>query len=268
VFALIVIPGAYGQNDRVNALAARMAEAIANSKSTTVVVFDFSSTDTRLDPLGIILADDFSLALAQADPKLHLEDRSRLKKMTTSNRLEVQNIADPGVAAWLAHDIGATSLVLGTMIRQADAVDLSVSSYEVSSGRGIALFRTDVPLTDDKNGLISDKQEPPLNEPCFSDPSLPCSGKNGYGAPRCLFCPTAEYSAEAKEYRAHGTVMLVAIINTGGRAEDIRVAKALPYGLTLAAIQAVQKWKFQPAIGPDGRPAAVRQAIEVTFNLY
>jgi outer membrane biosynthesis protein TonB len=42
----------------------------------------------------------------------------------------------------------------------------------------------------------------------------------------------------------------------------------LPCGLTAAAIEAVKKWKLAPAKGPDGKPAAVRQMIEVRFNLY
>jgi len=31
---------------------------------------------------------------------------------------------------------------------------------------------------------------------------------------------------------------------------------------------AVRTWRLTPARGPDGRPAAVREIIEVTFALY
>jgi hypothetical protein len=46
------------------------------------------------------------------------------------------------------------------------------------------------------------------------------------------------------------------------------VAKGLGLGLDEKAIEAVRRWRLQPALGPDRRPAAVRQIIEVTFQLY
>jgi len=42
---------------------------------------------------------------------------------------------------------------------------------------------------------------------------------------------------------------------------------ALPYGLTRQAVQAIQKWTFQPATAPNRKLVAVRQLIEVSFHL-
>jgi hypothetical protein len=54
-----------------------------------------------------------------------------------------------------------------------------------------------------------------------------------------------------------------------GQAKDIRVRAGLPYGLTEQAVQVVGKtWRFRPAIDTKGNPVAVRQALEITFNLY
>jgi hypothetical protein len=39
-----------------------------------------------------------------------------------------------------------------------------------------------------------------------------------------------------------------------------------PNGLTEMAIEAVQTWKFKPALGPDGKPAAVRRMVEMNFH--
>ena len=61
--------------------------------------------------------------------------------------------------------------------------------------------------------------------------------------------------------------MLSVVIGVDGRASNIVVLKALPYGLTAKAVEAVASWKFKPAQDPHGNPAAVRQAIEVTFHL-
>jgi hypothetical protein len=57
-------------------------------------------------------------------------------------------------------------------------------------------------------------------------------------------------------------------VGVNGQADDIVVKKPLPEGLTEKAIAAVKSWKFSPALGPDGKPAAVRQVIAVTFPIY
>jgi TonB family protein len=58
------------------------------------------------------------------------------------------------------------------------------------------------------------------------------------------------------------------VIQADGRATDIHVSQGLGLGLDEKAIEAVRAWRFKPALGPDGRPAAVRMPIEVTFRLY
>src|SRR5215469_838293 len=94
------------------------------------------------------------------------------------------------------------------------------------------------------------------------------AGTGGYGYPACLYCPTAQYSDEAVKAKYQGTVSLIAIITPDGRATDIHVVKGVGLGLDEKAVEAVRTWRFRPALGPDGKPAAVRQIIEVTFHLY
>ena len=94
------------------------------------------------------------------------------------------------------------------------------------------------------------------------------AGTGGYGVPTCIYCPTAQFSDEAVKAKYQGTVLLVAIITAEGRATDIHVVKGLGLGLDEKAIEAVRTWRFKPAAGPNGKPATVRQTIEVTFHLY
>jgi TonB family protein len=96
----------------------------------------------------------------------------------------------------------------------------------------------------------------------------PNAGTGGYGSPACLYCPQPQFSDEAVKAKYQGTVLLVAVITSDGRATDIRVAKGLGLGLDEKAVEAVRTWRFRPALGPDGKPASVRQSIEVTFHLY
>jgi len=96
----------------------------------------------------------------------------------------------------------------------------------------------------------------------------PNAGTGGYGVPVCLYCPRADYSDEAMKVKMQGVVELTAIITPDGRVTDIHIAKDLGLGLGEKAVEAVRTWRLKPALGPDGRPASVRQVIEVTFQLY
>jgi protein TonB len=96
----------------------------------------------------------------------------------------------------------------------------------------------------------------------------PNAGTGGYGFAACLYCPRADYSDEAMKVKVMGVVELMATITPDGRVTDIHVAKGLGFGLDEKAVQAVRSWRLKPALGPDGRPAAVRQLIELTFQLF
>jgi periplasmic protein TonB len=96
----------------------------------------------------------------------------------------------------------------------------------------------------------------------------PNAGTGPYGYPTCVYCPPAQYSDEAVKSKYQGTVFLVVTITADGKAMDVKVVRGVGLGLDEKAIEAVRSWRFRPAAGPDGRPAAVRQTIEVNFHLY
>ncbi|MGH9575280.1 MAG: energy transducer TonB [Candidatus Acidiferrales bacterium] len=96
----------------------------------------------------------------------------------------------------------------------------------------------------------------------------PTAGIGGYGTPSCLYCPNAQFSDEAVKAKYQGTVLVSAIIGADGRVLDAKVVKSLGLGLDENAVAAVKTWRFKPALGPDGKPTAVRQTIEVVFHLY
>lgn len=118
-----------------------------------------------------------------------------------------------------------------------------------------------MPLTDDLTRLIGKSEEGDFA-------SLPRSGMNGYSMPSCIYCPLVDFSAEALKPKSVGTVVLEITIDENGRVKDIWVRKALPNGLTEQAIEGVQKFRFKPSTGPDGKPAATRNTFETTFRLY
>ncbi|MFZ0634026.1 MAG: energy transducer TonB [Candidatus Acidiferrales bacterium] len=96
----------------------------------------------------------------------------------------------------------------------------------------------------------------------------PMAGTGGYGQPDCLYCPSPQFSDEAVKAKYQGTVLLMVVIQPDGRATNIQVARGLGLGLDEKAVEAVRTWRFKPAAGPDGKAAAVRMPVEVTFRLY
>ncbi len=97
---------------------------------------------------------------------------------------------------------------------------------------------------------------------------IPCAGCNGFGTPTCIFCPRVDYTDEAVKAKYEGVIVLLAVITADGRAVDIHVSKGLGLGLDEKAVEQVRNWRFKPALGPDGKPTAVRIPIEVVFHLY
>jgi periplasmic protein TonB len=93
------------------------------------------------------------------------------------------------------------------------------------------------------------------------------AGVGGVTFPMCTYCPSPEFTKEARAKHIEGTAILQAIIQPDGRITDITVVKGIDGGLTEKAIEAVSKWRFNPAHGPDGEPVPVIVPIEVTFRL-
>jgi TonB family protein len=69
----------------------------------------------------------------------------------------------------------------------------------------------------------------------------------------------------AKTAHIEGTVVVSAEVDATGK---VTVAKAVsgPMQLRQAAIEAVQQWKYEPALA-NGRPTATRVTANITFHL-
>jgi TonB family protein len=97
---------------------------------------------------------------------------------------------------------------------------------------------------------------------------IPSTLEKGYARPDCVYCPQPQYSDEGLYEKIQGSIVLMVIVTPDGRARYARVLKGLGHGLDQAAVKAVLGWQFKPALGPDGKPAAVRMVIEIDFHLY
>jgi periplasmic protein TonB len=89
----------------------------------------------------------------------------------------------------------------------------------------------------------------------------------GVSAPKEIFAPEPEYSEEARKVKQMGVVVLRLVVGPDGNPRDIQVVRSLGLGLDEKAIEAVKKWRFEPA-RKDNKPVAVSVNIEVNFHLY
>jgi len=74
------------------------------------------------------------------------------------------------------------------------------------------------------------------------------------------------YTEEARKARVQGVVILKTVIDTAGVVRDVEVLRGLPMGLTEAAVEAVEQWRYEPA-KRDGRPVPVYLTVTVQFSL-
>lgn len=88
----------------------------------------------------------------------------------------------------------------------------------------------------------------------------------GISAPHVKQRVDPQYTVEAKDAKVEGTVLLSVVIGTDGQAHYINVVKGIGSGLDEKAVEAVQKWSFEPGM-KDGQPVDVRASIEINFRL-
>lgn len=249
----------------MDAAGAKIASAISRAKLKSVVVFDFSGPDARVTQLGLDLAAGFRTALAKSGPKLHIQDPMQVNEILATKSYSPAFIFPPDSLLAPAQDLEADAVVGGQLSVDGDKLTVALSSYRCNNGKAVRAMKLSWRLTEDSKALLA-KNLLTINQ--RGGVNLPKAGDAGYTSPKCLFCPKADYSDAAMNAKIQGVVELEGIVEPDGRMKDIRILKPLPFGLTRQAIDAVQSWKLSPALGPDGKPTAVRQIVEVTFQLY
>ena len=92
-------------------------------------------------------------------------------------------------------------------------------------------------------------------------------GVGGVSNPIPLVSPEAEFSDEARRNKYQGICMIAIIVDAQGYPQNPRVIRSLGMGLDEKALEAVQKYRFKPAM-KDGKPVASMINVEVNFRLY
>jgi TonB family protein len=89
---------------------------------------------------------------------------------------------------------------------------------------------------------------------------------DGVSAPVLVKEVKPQYTAEAKDAKVQGTVLIECVVETDGSVGDVRVTKSLDEDLDLEAVKAVRQWRFEPG-KKDGKAVRVQITLEMTFTL-
>jgi TonB family protein len=78
----------------------------------------------------------------------------------------------------------------------------------------------------------------------------------------------AEYSKYARKKKLSGVCVVGLIVDTNGMPQNVHIIKGLEPSLDQNAIEAVQKYRFKPAMKDGRTPVPVAVNFEVNFRLY
>jgi periplasmic protein TonB len=82
-----------------------------------------------------------------------------------------------------------------------------------------------------------------------------------------IYSVEPEFSEEARKAKVAGNVLVGLWIDTEGRPSHVHVVRGIGMGLDQKAVEAVQQWKFKPAM-ENGKPVLVELNIEVNFQIF
>lgn len=86
-------------------------------------------------------------------------------------------------------------------------------------------------------------------------------------APTLIYQPDPDYSEEARKAKFQGEVLVNLVVDAQGRPTRIKVLRHLGMGLDEKAVEAVQKYKFKPAM-KGGKPVPVELNVSVNFQIF
>ena len=107
---------------------------------------------------------------------------------------------------------------------------------------------------------------PPAPPPSVPAPSPRAAAPVATSQPQPISMPSPKYPAQALRRGEHGTVMVSAQIGPDGIPASVEVATSSGSRLLdRAAVDAVRRWRFRPALA-DGRPTSGEVQVPISFE--
>ncbi len=260
--------------EQIHALAGRILKITDKAKcrrnNCTLLVANFTTATGSTSRLGIQLANSVSAELLSRAQGLQMVDRARLHEYLVREHIPSHFLSDRETARWLASEFQANAVLIGTIERLGDHLNLLVELLNVSNDKkgpqesmqfsvpeAKDAFDPFEPYDEEDHKVVASSNPPPLRR----------TTTKGSTVPSCIYCPTPEYTDAGRKAKFGGVVVLMVTVTADGRATDINVTKGIPFGLNEAAMKVVSTWRFKPASDGD-KPVVVRVPIETSFRLY
>jgi protein TonB len=93
------------------------------------------------------------------------------------------------------------------------------------------------------------------------------SNEHAGSAPKVLYKPRPQYTAEAVKLHIEGTVSVRLRVSSSGAVQVLGVTRDLGHGLGESAVRAVEGTRFSPATDASGRPVDWEGVVNVAFQL-
>jgi TonB family protein len=99
-------------------------------------------------------------------------------------------------------------------------------------------------------------------------PELPiANAKSGVTPPKLISNVEPQFDDDARRRNITGKVTIFVVIESDGRVGDVRLVRSLSKGLDREALDAVKKWRFEPA-KKDHQPIATKATIDIDFRMF
>jgi TonB family protein len=230
-----------------------------------ILVLDFRTWDDRWLPFGGWLAEKFSAAVAGDGTTYEVIGREKLTASLASLHLTEADEFDVKRANQIAEKLGADYFLSGRYRAQGSDLALTVDARATRvAGRmhSLVFVKSGILVSPDVSqhmGVTLDAIGPRW------DDNVP--GQNGVTLPKCVHCPPPPYSEQARKKKIIGSVLLRVQITVDGEVGDVELKKSLEPSLDQQAMNAVQRWKFDPAKDANGVPVEVHMSVQVTFRM-
>ena len=268
---LLLAGSAYGaaqapaeRSAAVDTLVKKLVGPVSKSKMKSIVVVGFSGPGKTVTDLGTILRDAVSDALARQVPEVKVIDRAAIGAMLKQNRVSEGMVFNASMGDWIATHMHADGYVTGHF--EVPESGPSPASMEIFKCGAQSCSRMGIPIVTEIT--LSTKEFLAVGRD-FKQTLRPAAepGQNGVTRPKCVSCPNPAYTEEARKLKISGTLLMVVTVEADGSTSDIFIERPLGHGLDGSAIDAVLKWKFDPAVDAQGHGVATHNQLEVSFTL-
>jgi TonB family protein len=244
---------------RIEKLAALTAERVAKTHAQHVLMAALQGCLLNMRvcaELDTPLHAEFSKVIAAAEfvstgEAANLVRKHRFLALDAYNDLALRVVAPR---------VGVEVLVTEDLRWKPDAYELTTHVFDAAHGKEHGELKVTVarsaPESDDVPMIFKDPE---------SGVSLVTSKRKQSDFRYLPSC--AKRPAPAYPHGLQGEVVMLVTVTEQSGAEHIMVVKSFDDAITRQAVKAVQGWKFKAAIGPDGKPFAVRVPIEEPFVL-